>query len=91
MRIRFKQSIAGSNFAHKGGDIVDWPDAAEARRFIAADIAEEFNMVPRNADAAPKAPKEPKAPKTPKPTERADAAPKGRGKGKGSERATLDR
>lgn len=34
MRIRFITSIAGTRYSHKPGDVVTWPDKAEAQRFI---------------------------------------------------------
>ena len=41
MRIKFLTSIAGVNYSHKPGDEVDWPDEAEAARFVAATYAVE--------------------------------------------------
>lgn len=39
MEILLLTSIAGTNFSHRPGDVVDWPDAAEAKRLIASDAA----------------------------------------------------
>lgn len=75
MRIKFLTSIAGSNFSHKPGDETDWPNEAEARRFIAAGYAQKVGP-----SAVPAATRRGKPPKI----ERAD------GKA-GDERATLER
>lgn len=40
MLIKFKTSIAGNNFSHKPGDVVNWRDANEAQRYIDAGLAE---------------------------------------------------
>ena len=32
-------SIAGANFSHRPGDVVDWPDDKEAKRLIASEAA----------------------------------------------------
>ena len=50
MWIRFRTSISGTNFSHKPGDVVLWPDEAEAKRFVAAEYAEECDP-PRRASA----------------------------------------
>ena len=40
MRIKLLTSIAGTNFSHGAGSVVEWPDDAEAKRYIAAGLAE---------------------------------------------------
>lgn len=45
MRIKFLQSIAGARFQHKPGDEVDYPDNAEAQRFVDAGIAVKLPVV----------------------------------------------
>jgi len=40
MRIKLLTSIAGHNFSHNAGTIVDWPNRDEAVRLIAGGLAE---------------------------------------------------
>lgn len=40
MRIKLLTSIAGHNFSHNAGSIVDWPSRDEAVRLIAGGLAE---------------------------------------------------
>ena len=34
MKIVMKTSIAGAGFSHRPGDVVDWPDAADAANLV---------------------------------------------------------
>lgn len=47
MRIKLLTSIAGKNFSHSSGEIVDWPNDAEAERLVAAGQAELVPSVER--------------------------------------------
>jgi tRNA(Ile2) C34 agmatinyltransferase TiaS len=48
MFLRFESSIAGRNFSYAPGDVVEWPDEAEAQRFCDQGIAEQ--LAPDEAD-----------------------------------------
>ena len=39
MWIKFTTSISGMHYSHKPGDVVNWKDHAEAKRFITAGYA----------------------------------------------------
>lgn len=43
MFVRFDSAIAGANFSYAPGDVVDWPNEAEAARFVERGIAEELS------------------------------------------------
>lgn len=51
MRIRFLTSISGPRLNHKRGDLVNWPDKAEAHRLIDAGMAEPAAADPKNLQA----------------------------------------
>ena len=40
MRIRLKTSIASPTFSYEEGEVVDWPDRAEALRLVRSGAAE---------------------------------------------------
>ena len=46
MRIKFTTSIAGPSYTYKPGDEADWPNEAEAERFIAAGYAVRIGPPP---------------------------------------------
>lgn len=52
IRIRFKTSLAGVNYAYGKGDEVDWRDEAEAKRLIEAGFAEPVGRGPKVETAA---------------------------------------
>lgn len=82
MKIKIKVSIAGMTFSYRPGQIVDYPDDAEAKRLVAAgyaEIVESAKGTTRTLDRAKEttsaestAPPEPPAATTP-PDESADA------------------
>lgn len=42
MLIRLESSLAGDNFAYQVGDVVDWPNEEEAKRFIKRGMATQL-------------------------------------------------
>lgn len=47
MRIKLLTSIAGSNFSHSSGEVVNWPSDTEAQRLIEGGLAEAVPEVER--------------------------------------------
>lgn len=45
------QSMVGNDFSHKPGDVVEWPDTAEAERMVTAEILREI-IAERKAETA---------------------------------------
>lgn len=50
MKLKFQQSISGTNFNATRGQVMEIADEAEANRFIAAGIAEEVQETSHAAD-----------------------------------------
>lgn len=61
MKVKILISIAGSNFSHAAGEEPDIKDEAEAKRWIAAGIAEKLKPAKKKATAKPAAPAAPPA------------------------------
>lgn len=84
MKLKILTSIAGERFSFNRGEVVEWPNKVEAKRWIAAGYAEAVPDVkiadkPKdNGDAEARANKG-------EPSEKAD------GKGAKGEKATLNR
>ena len=72
MKLKILTGLAGADFAHGPGDIVDQPDAAEARRWIAAGYAEAATADRAGVETASRKGRKPAPPAA---APQADAAP----------------
>ena len=61
MKLKLLQSMAGINFSHNAGDIIEVGDAEAAKRYIERGIAEPVAEAPKKETATKKTPAKRKA------------------------------